>query len=179
MAVSGISGSNRSGSRRQQHLSDIPHSTELVMSLIPKKQDQDYLLRVPPSSDNESQPLLIAATPGQKQEQWTVCSNQSNCQLLTPATRNTLLFYAGAIMLSILAAVSFFAFHASFNCLSSTSNGAQTIIQFAPPKIQNSWGAYSPYFPVKSYIPPPSHCHITQVRSVYYDYCFPTFRSFD
>lgn len=153
------------------------------MSLIPKKQDQDHLLRVSPSSDNESQPLLIASAPDicleQKQERWTVCSNQSNCQLLTPTTRNTLLFYAGPIMLSIFTAVSFFAFYASFSCLSSTSNGAQTIIQFAPPKIQNSWGAYSPYFPVKPYIRPPSHCHITQVRSVYYYYCFPTFRSFD
>ena len=38
-------------------------------------------------------------------------------------------------------------------------------IQLAsPPDIQQFWGAYTPYFPAKPYIPPPSHCQITQVR---------------
>ena len=145
------------------------------MSLISKKHDKDHLFSPPSETgDNESQPLLIASTPdihpGQKQEQsWTNYSNQSDSQLVTPATpsTNTLLLFAGAIMISIFTAVSFFAFYASFN---STSNGAQTITQFAPPKIQNSWGAYTPYFPVKAYTPPPSHCHITQVRSVHSSY---------
>lgn len=68
--------------------------------------------------------------------------------LITPSSR-TLVLFAGVIMLSI------FAFHCIYN-------GAQT----APPKIQQSWGAYTPYFPVKPYIPPPPHCHITQVNII-------------
>ena len=88
----------------------------------------------------------------------------------TLSTRTLLLLFAGLATLSILAAASFFTFGgpSSFlNGSSPRSNRAQITIQFAPPKIQHFWGAYTPYFPVKPYIPPPSHCHITQVRSIH------------
>ena len=145
-------------------LAGIVPLPQLVMSVAHQHFD-------PSSEDIESQPLLIAdAHPGQKQEKWTTYPNQSDHQLLTPATpsTNTLLLFAGAIMLSIFALVSFFAFHTPFDCFynPSTSNQTRTQVQFAPPEIQQSWGAYTPYFPVKPYIPPPSHCHLTQVRSI-------------
>ncbi|KAF8887236.1 histidine phosphatase superfamily [Gymnopilus junonius] len=35
-----------------------------------------------------------------------------------------------------------------------------------PPVIQNSWGAYTPYFPVQPYPLRPSHCTITQVNLI-------------
>ena len=144
------------------------------------------IMQEEPHEDIESQPLLLASSPdahtissGRKQEQWAAYLNQSDHQLVTsptPSTR-TLLLFAGAIMISILTTVSFFAFCGTFNCLyTATSNKAQTTIGFAPPQIQHSWGAYTPYFPVKPYIPPPSHCHITQVRSIYSSsHCFSAF----
>ncbi|KAF8165911.1 phytase [Crassisporium funariophilum] len=36
--------------------------------------------------------------------------------------------------------------------------------KFAPPSLQNSWAAYTPYFPVEAYAPPPSNCVITQLN---------------
>ena len=88
------------------------------------------------NEDIESEPLLVTEPPRQKQkqEQW----------VSTPLLA-MLLFSAAAI----LAAVSFFAVR---HCPSHN------------PEIQLLWGAYAPYFPAKPYIPPPSHCQITQVR---------------
>lgn len=110
--------------------------------------------------DSESHPLLVTSSPephpARKQEQWVAPVNQPP----TPST-STLLLFSGAIMLSILTAVSFFAFRRSFEYPSSTSH---TGVQFASPEIQRFWGAYTPYFPAQPYIPPPSHCQITQVR---------------
>ncbi|KAF8187185.1 phytase [Pholiota molesta] len=40
----------------------------------------------------------------------------------------------------------------------------KVITQFAPPSVQQSWAAYTPYFSVQPYTPPPSNCHITQVN---------------
>src|SRR5882757_4433462 len=120
------------------------------------------------SEDNESQPLLSPDPyPGRKQEQWVASSftsftSQSHCKPLTlmaPSSKTLLL--AGAIIFSIFAAVSFFAI---FCYPFSTSNEAYTKMRITSPEIQNSWGAYTPYFPVTPYIPPPSQCQITQVR---------------
>lgn len=135
---------------------------------VPNKEDGDHLET---HEDNESQPLLISSSPdphtqspGRKQEQWqwVTFTSQSDSKLVTPPTpsTNTLLLFSGAIMLSIFAAVSFFAIRRY------PSNGAHTGIQFTSPKIQNLWGAYTPYFPVTTYIPPPSQCQITQVRCI-------------
>ena len=93
----------------------------------------------------ESEPLLLTEPHAPtKQSRW-----------VAKPLLAVLLFCAAVI----LAAVSFFAFR---RCSSSTSHS--TGIQFASPEIQYFWGAYTPYFPVKPYIPPPSHCQITQVR---------------
>ena len=88
----------------------------------------------------------------------------------TLSTRTLLLLFVGLATLSILAAASFFTFGGTSSFLNGSSprsNRAQITIQFAPPQIQHFWGAYTPYFPVKPYIPPPSHCHITQVHSIH------------
>ncbi|KAG2012915.1 hypothetical protein CC2G_009864 [Coprinopsis cinerea AmutBmut pab1-1] len=38
---------------------------------------------------------------------------------------------------------------------------------FLPPiEISNFWGAYSPYFPVREYVPPPRECRINQVNII-------------
>ena len=115
--------------------------------------------------DSESQPLLVTSSPephepspGRKQEQWVTSP--------PPPSTNTLLLFSGAILLSICAAVSFFAVRRYFDHPSSTLH---TGIQFASPEIQHFWGSYTPYFPVKPYIPPPSYCEITQVR--YFLFC--------
>ena len=132
------------------------------MPLSPDEDNRSSPLRpnMSQEQDSESQPLLVTSSPephttsaGRKQEQWVD-------QPPTPST-NTLLLFSGAIMLSIFAAVSFFAFRRSFDYPSSTSH---TGVQFASPEIHHLWGAYTPYFPAKPYIPPPSHCQITQVR---------------
>ncbi|KJA17736.1 hypothetical protein HYPSUDRAFT_146103 [Hypholoma sublateritium FD-334 SS-4] len=39
------------------------------------------------------------------------------------------------------------------------------ITQFAPPAVQHSWAAYTPYFAVEPYTPPPEGCRIDQVRA--------------
>ncbi|KAF8812207.1 acid phosphatase [Phlegmacium glaucopus] len=121
---------------------------------------QDHLIS-PSSEQPESQPLLIESSLDErKQEQWTTYPNQSDYTRSTLST-GTLLLVAGATILSILAAVSFFVFTGTLD-----RHSAQTTVQFAPFQIQHSWGAYTPYFPVKPYIPPPSHCHITQVNII-------------
>jgi hypothetical protein len=94
------------------------------------------------NEDIESQPLLVTEPPGQKQGQWAA----------TPLLA-TLLFSAAVI----LAALSFFALH---HCPSHN------------PEIQHFLGAYAPYFPAKPYIPPPSYCQITQVRSFFILFIF-------
>jgi hypothetical protein len=99
------------------------------------------------SPSEESEPLLVASspdphtpTPGRKQVSFV---NQ------------LLLLFFGAILFSIFStAVSL---RRSFD----SDYPSHTGIQFAS---RHFWGAYSPYFPAKKYIPPPSHCHITQVR---------------
>ena len=148
-----------------------------MVILNDSEQERDHLIS-PSSEDSENQPLLIAPSPHthelkQEQSLWATHPNPSNYQLgLTPSnpSSRTLLFSAGLIIIPIFAAVSFFAFGGTFDCLYdslSISSGSQTpTIQFAPPEIQHFWGAYTPYFPVKPYIGPPSHCHITQVRSI-------------
>jgi hypothetical protein len=115
----------------------------------------------------ESQPLLVTSSPdahtpspGRKQGQWVACGNQPPTPLLA-----VLLFSAAVIF----AAVSFFAVRRSFDCPSSTSH---TGIQFASPEIKHFWGAYTPYFSAKPYIPPPSHCQITQVRWLLFCFIF-------
>ncbi|KAF9477842.1 phytase [Pholiota conissans] len=47
-------------------------------------------------------------------------------------------------------------------CLGSSL--PKVITQFAPPAVQQSWAAYTPYFSVKPYTPPPRNCRITQVN---------------
>lgn len=37
---------------------------------------------------------------------------------------------------------------------------------FAPAHAQRSWGAYSPYYSVQEYQPPPENCRLTQVNTV-------------
>ena len=66
------------------------------------------------------------------------------------------------LLFSAVAIFAFFAVRRSLNCRSSTPHAG---IHFASP-IQQFWGAYTPYFPAKPYVPPPSHCQITQVRFV-------------
>ncbi|KAF9556503.1 phytase, partial [Agrocybe pediades] len=42
-----------------------------------------------------------------------------------------------------------------------------TFVQpFFPPQIQDSWAAYTPYYPVQAYTPPPKDCKITQVNII-------------
>ena len=120
----------------------MPHVSPKIMS-IHKQQDSF-----------ESEPLLISPSPSP--EPWIG-------RKPTPST-NILLLFAGAIILSIFAGVSLFA-------IRYPDNGVYTGIHFTSPEIQSSWGAYTPYFPVKPYIPPPSHCQITQVGL---KYCFLT-----
>lgn len=49
------------------------------------------------------------------------------------------------------------------NAISSLGIQKPVIQNFFPPEIQNSWGAYAPYFSAQVYVPPPPHCTITQV----------------
>jgi hypothetical protein len=114
------------------------------------------------SADKESQPLLSPDSyPEWKQEKWlafTSFTSQSHCKPLSQMAR----LLAGAIIFLIFIAVSFFAI---FCYPSSTTNEAYTGMRITSPEIQNFWGAYTPYSPVTPYIPPPSQCQITQVRS--------------
>lgn len=43
---------------------------------------------------------------------------------------------------------------------------------FAPLKTQRLWGAYSPYYSVEEYLPPPDDCRLTQVNIVS-NICYP------
>lgn len=74
---------------------------------------------------------------------------------------NTVCFASSVMLLSF--AVIWLLFSRIHLCLGSSL--PKVITQFAPPSVQQSWAAYTPYFSVKPYTPPPSNCHITQVRT--------------
>ena len=102
------------------------------------------------NEDIESEPLLITEPhpPSPRQGQWVVFP------LLA-----VLLFSAAVIF----ATVSFLAVCRSHTRIQS--------------EIQHFWGAYTPYFPVKPYVPPPPHCQITQVRWLLFGLFFSSLTS--
>ena len=80
-----------------------------------------------------------------------------------PGPRKTAVVVGFTTMLLSLAAIWFLTAGNGWFCHAFSPN-APEVTQFAPPEIQNSWGSYTPYFSVESYTPPPSNCHISQVR---------------
>ncbi|KAH9482157.1 3-phytase B [Psilocybe cubensis] len=69
-------------------------------------------------------------------------------------------------MLLPLIALCLLLLHGCVLCIAKKPPVIKGNTQFFPPTIQQSWAAYTPYFPVKQYSPPPAHCKITQVNII-------------
>lgn len=72
-------------------------------------------------------------------------------------------FIVGSTMLLSVAMIWFFTLKNGLLCHAS-SNSHHLGKEFPPAEVQHLWGAYTPYFSVEQYTPPPSNCRISQVR---------------
>ena len=128
--------------------SNIPFATNAVVETTsPNKEHADLF-----SEDGKS---TINST-------WNPQSRATSPSGVLDPRKTTLAI--GSAMLLSLAAIWFLALRNGLFCQALSSNAHHLVKAFPPPEVQHSWGAYTPYFSVEHYIPPPLNCRISQVR---------------
>lgn len=128
--------------------SNIPFATNAVVETTsPNKEHADLF-----SEDGKS---TINST-------WNPQSRATSPSGVLDPRKTTLAI--GSAMLLSLAAIWFLALRNGLFCQALSSNAHHLVKAFPPPEVQHSWGAYTPYFSVEHYIPPPPNCRISQVR---------------
>ena len=127
--------------------SNVPFATNAVGTTFLSKEHADLFSEEGKSNINST---------------WDAQSRYTSPSIVLGPRKGTLVI--GSIMLLSLAVIWFFILKNGLLCHASSSNSHHLDKEFPPAEVQYSWGAYTPYFSVEQYTPPPPNCRISQVR---------------